>query len=778
MQVESIGQYHDESEFDRLYEVADNMRLFHLFVKLRKMPPQEIRFRIREKLRVWQERRRVQSTTPAHNASTAVADVDLAGNCLRLVPGAHSDQLSQLQSRFPHVYDSFAHASNERAQEVAAGDAKLLGHAVSLNQPLNWHADPRTDYVFERQFYADLPLYNLGGEVDVKYVWELGRHQFLVDLARGWRFSGNDQSAVLARDLMLSWITDNPQYQGVHWTSALELSMRAISWIWTIATLADSACWQPDDHAAISRSLREQAEYLEHHFSYYSSPYNHLVGEAAGLYLIGCALDGTDDASRWRRIGHSVLTEHGPRQFYSDGFCVEQATGYHFYTLGFMALAVAAARTWSEPLTQLEPHVHRAFSAGMAFRQPCGRWPAIGDVDSARAIPVHHSDFWNFDSICQLGGLLFDDPSLVPPGDSISEEAYWLLGCDALTSSDAVESVSVASAHVLPDSGYAIARSEKDWICFDAGPLGDGLHPDATPSTAHGHADALQILYSHQGRDVLIDAGMPYYFGDDNWVGHFRSAAAHNTIEIEGVEMARRAGTLAWSHVAPRPQMNVKLAESAWLMKGTARWSESTTVERYLFALPGRGLWVADRILSDQPRTTRWYWQLPEECLAGETTSTASGHGVVGPDGLQWHVWAGESNVVTTDWSTARQDSPVAWNAPGYGELRHGRRICVESSPADQMQVVTFIGSSPLPMIIRVGGIELACCPEDGLSSSAVPDRDPSLDGADIVWNVEIDGQWQTYVAGIPAKGAGDLNGVGDWPVSVASQVPSSVSSN
>ena len=56
--------------------------------------------------------------------------------------------------------------------------------------------------------------------------------------------------------------------------------------------------------------------------------------------------------------------------------------------------------------------LHKAYRAGMAFRPPNGRWPAIGDVDSARSIPVHHDDFWKFDSLCSVGAVLFDDPLL------------------------------------------------------------------------------------------------------------------------------------------------------------------------------------------------------------------------------------------------------------------------------------------------------------------------------------------------------------------------------
>ena len=717
------------------------MNLAYQFQKLRKMPAKEIRCRIAEKLRVRRERK---SYDRRRTTAGDVVAADLSNLCRALVPGTRSKEQQRLKAERPDDHARLAAAAANRAQLLLSGQWPLLGYSVDVAQIANWHADPRTDYVFPKQFYADLSLYDLGGEVDVKYVWELGRHQYLVELARAWQFGEQTQCAELARKLLLGWIADNRIYEGVHWTSSLELAMRGISWIWTIATLADWDGWQPDDFAAITGSLREQAEYIEHHLSYYSSPYNHLVGEAAGLYLIGCALTGTEGADRWRRLGHRVLSEHGPRQFYADGFCVEQATGYHFYTLGFMSLAIAAARDADEPLTELERTVHRAFHAGLAFRQPGGRWPAIGDVDSARAIPVHHDDFWQFDSLCILGAALFDDAELLPSDETFSEEAFWLLGCKAHEAFAARETGTVTSACILPDAGYAIARSHQDWICFDAGPLGDGLHADATPSTAHGHADTLQILYHHQGQDVLIDPGMPFYFGDDAWVGHFRSPAAHNTLSVEGVDVAKRAGRLAWSHVAPTPSLDVRLAPKAWLMRGGAEWAAGITIERYVLAIPGRGVWIADHIVTDHPRSIRWYWQLGDEDHAPQ-------------------VWT-DATAITTTIDEADDGDAVAWFAPGYGIHKKGRRIRHELPASERALVVTYFGNHPLPLEVRVGEQTLSC-PPDGTPATGLSRDDEMQQGTDVVWRLELASQQVTYLAGAEIPGMRPLEGDGSWNV-------------
>src|SRR5262249_12102093 len=194
----------------------------------------------------------------------------------------------------------------------------------------------------------------------------------LVELSRGWLFGGDDRFASRVRELILDWIDRNPLYEGINWTSALEAAVRGISWLWALAGLADWHGWRDDDWRKISASLIEHARYLSQHLSFYSSPYNHLIGEAAGLYILATWLGDLPAARGWRQCARQVLLEHGPKQFYRDGFCVEQATGYHFFTLGFLAHALATSRRIGEPLEELQPLIARAFSAGAAFIQPDG----------------------------------------------------------------------------------------------------------------------------------------------------------------------------------------------------------------------------------------------------------------------------------------------------------------------------------------------------------------------------------------------------------------------
>jgi len=48
-------------------------------------------------------------------------------------------------------------------------------------------------------------------------------------------------------------------------------------------------------------------------------PYNHLIGEAAVLYMLGALFPEFRDATRWRHRGRELLESRLDAKFYGDG---------------------------------------------------------------------------------------------------------------------------------------------------------------------------------------------------------------------------------------------------------------------------------------------------------------------------------------------------------------------------------------------------------------------------------------------------------------------------
>jgi len=744
------------------------MGLIRAIRKLRKMPLGEIRGRIAEWQRCGAERKtyRRRQRLAARSAVTADNTRQLAARAAAMVPGADAGELAALRCSHRELHDALRDRAVRRAEAILAGTCTLLGRNVDLSTIVDWHQDPGSQHRWRRDFYADLNLYESPNGLDVKHVWELNRHQFLVELSRSWLLARNSQHAARVRELLLDWIEENPQYEGVNWTSSLEVAVRSISWLWTLAATAEWPGWKDSDWMQITRSLSEHAGYLEGHLSLYSSPYNHLIAEATGLFLLGRWLRGCDGAGRWSGRGRDILCRFGPKQFHADGFCVEQATGYHFFTLGFLVQAVVTARAAGEPLGELEPVVANAFKAAAAMKQPDQRWPAVGDSDSARSIPVYPDDYWDFRSLCSLGAVLCGLAELKETAQRAGEELYWLLGTGGLQAWDNLPVGHKVCASVLPQSGYVAAASgndeEADWLLFDAGPLADGLHHDATPSVAHGHADALQLLLFQQGRPLLVDSGIESYGGQRRWVDHFRGVSAHNTLEVEGAPWVRTAGRLAWSHVRAVPRLDANISPHAWLMRGRLSPAGGVTVERNILGLAGCGIWIADLIRCETPRQVRWYWQMPRSAHPRLDRHDDSQCEIRLNTGVL-ATWT-DAEGMEIGIESASSGNPAARQAPMYGSSTEGFRVSGRAACAGELLTVTFLGAEAISASVELRGRKLACSP------AGHPNLSPTANDleANVIWHVETREGQQTFAAGVSACRSEDnwlpLGGNGNWP--------------
>ena len=736
--------------------------------KLRKMSAGEIRDRMRQCVQVRRERKLYLANSDRCKpvAIDAAIAEHLLENTSKLLPGCDGRLLDSLRERSPHFVSQISAAATDRGNRVLRGSVSLLGRTAQVGVDVDWSTDQQSGYSFPRGFYSDVSIYELPDAVDVKHVWELNRHQYFVDLARGWRLTDREEFAIRLRELILGWIDENPLYEGVNWTSALEVGVRAISWIWSLAMCSTWSGWTGDDRRLIAGSMAQHATYLHEHFSYYSSPYNHLIGEATGLYLLSHALSDHPTAPTWCAHAKSALEEHGPRQFYADGFSVEQGVGYHYFSLGFLAMAVAAGRVAAEPLENLEVTLPKAFRAGAMFMQPDGTWPAIGDVDSARSIPLAVEDFWDFRSLNALGAVLFDTPELMQPPCELTEEVLWLCGDGAFAKFDSLESKSLPTAGFLDASGYAIARGKDqrqgDWLLFDAGPLGDGVYEDATASVSHGHADALSLLLYLDSNPLLVDSGTSSYAGSRQWVDYARGESAHNTIAVDGLPKAEQPSRLAWSRVHRRPKLDANLDADVWLARGMLELGETAVLSRSILGIAGHGIWIADLVDLDRARGIHWYWHfvtLPQ-LQTDDCRDCSIAYSIGNTQFMTYHDGASLSSKSCR----ADQSDPVGWLSPGYGQRQPGCRLTISSEPVKNALVVTYIGSTPTPFEVCVAEHRLSA---GQMTESPLHDSE-NAPSAEILWKVEIEGRVESIAAGLQAPTLPDgwhsIRGVGSWP--------------
>jgi Heparinase II/III-like protein/Heparinase II/III N-terminus len=470
-------------------------------------------------------------------------------------------------------YGEQSAASHRRADAALAHRFELFGRSYDLGSAIDWHVDPPTGLRWPRLFHADALAAAPDG-ADVKHVWELNRHQFLIDLGKAWLLTNRREYLDEIVRVVHTWCEQNPTGLGINWAGALEPSYRAVSWLWAYHMVRPALA--PVDVHLWDLAMREHGRFLYRHLELFSSPYNHLVGEAAALYMLGVMCPAWPESRRWRRRGRHVLESRLRDQFHGDGGSVEQAVVYHHATLGFYLLAALLGRQHGE---EFSPEVWAALERGIEFSmhlaQPDGAQPAIGDNDDARPIRFEHLDTWDYRHFQSAGAVLFGRPDFKCAAGRLHEDVVWLLGPEAIARYREIDAVEPAArGRVFQQSGYAVLRSGwnrgADYVCFDAGEQAGGLRTDSVPSAGHGHADCLAVLACLDGRPVLVDAGFYTYNGDVRWERWFRETAAHNTIRIDRREQAVHLDKMAWAEV-PRAVLE------GWDLAGDGlQWARGT----------------------------------------------------------------------------------------------------------------------------------------------------------------------------------------------------------
>lgn len=569
-----------------------------------------------------------------------------------------------------------------RERLLAAAERVLEGHWTvfdrewgALGREPDWFTDPRTGQRAPDSGYAFAIPYRDEARVgNIKYVWELSRHHHLTVLAAAWRLSRDDRHADRVADHLTSWWRDNPFLSGVHWISGIEVGLRLIAWVWT-RRLLDGWSGAPrlfEENPAFLRQLADHQRFVAVLESHGSSANNHLLAEAAGLFISTCAFPFLSVAGRWRDRSAAVLQREIRAQTFADGLNRELATDYHCLALE-LALAAAlegeaaghplGAGTWTD--------IGRMVDAVAAILDARGRPPRQGDSDDATGLLLDDPAGHRWNGILATGRVLFGPASWWPdavPGD-VRTPLWTALGRPP----ESLAPRPAARPELFADAGLAFLRAgsgrDEIWIRCDHGPLG------YLATAAHGHADALAIEVRRGGVDVLADPGTYCYHGEPRWRSYFRSTRAHNTLEVDGEDQSPQAGAFLWLRHA-----RARLLEASGLTGGAvARWSaehdgyarlDPPAIHRREVDLDRKTetLTIHDHLACDRPRPCRLAFHLGPEIQARLEGALAR---------LSWHDGQ-EPREATMElpreltWRTAAGDTdpPAGWYSPAFGRKR------------------------------------------------------------------------------------------------------------
>ncbi|MCC6124162.1 MAG: alginate lyase family protein [Pirellulales bacterium] len=528
-------------------------------------------------------RKRLCAGMPSPPGADGLADFLHRHFRQRVEPPFLLDPLSLRESKelYFRLFAERLDALRTRADRVCAGRFGFLGIEFEAADPIAWQRDPKTGKDWPAKFHADLQIPfcdGIGdsrGAPDVKHVWELNRHEFLIECAKAYYLTGESRYAERVFSVISAWIRGNPPLQGVNWAGPLEVAVRALAWLWCYQFCRTWEGLSAEAHLELIESFYRHGSYLYRHVERYTSPNNHLVGEAAALYLLGGFFPEFDESFAWRERGWGILAAEPEKQFFADGGSTEQSTSYHHYCLGFFLLAMLTRQRQRQPVPEtMRNRLEKALEYSLWMTAPDGSVPRIGDGDDSRSIrfePAAHGDFRSF---LGLGAVMFRRADFKAQAGSLGEDALWLLGAEGYRTYQSLPNISPAeTSKVFPESGYALVRSgwgpEDHHLCFDCGPIGAGLYARDIPIFTHGHADMLSLTLCIFGKPLLVDGGFYAFGGAPDWHRYCREARGHNTLGVDGASQAKFNAANAWSCAASPGPMRLFEREREAAVEGS-----------------------------------------------------------------------------------------------------------------------------------------------------------------------------------------------------------------
>jgi hypothetical protein len=522
---------------------------------------------------------------------------------------------------------------------IAAADRILAGRFsffdledCDLGNPPQWNRDPLTHRVADTRRAATIDYRDERVVGNIKYLWRQNRHLHLVTLAQAHALTGDARYAQTIQAHIDSWIEQNPVGRGANWVSALELGIRLINWSITWQLLGGARARLMTEDVAFRdrwlRSVYEQTRMIANNLSRYSSANNHLIGEAAGVYVAATTWPLWADIRAWGERCRGILETECLKQNAPDGGNREQAFAYQTFVLDFLIIAGVAARARGEdfsPLYWRRIEVMIDFLASLT--DAAGRLPNVGDADDGYVVKLaSEPGFSPHGSLIATGAVLFERPDLAAKAGALDGKTVTLLGVQAVRRLAQLKQRGRAGFRPhqqFTESGYYLMGTAFDTpdevrMLVDAGPLG------YLSIAAHGHADALSFTLSIGDREILVDPGTYAYHTEPEWRRYFRGTSAHNTVGIDGQDQSVQAGNFMWTdHAHARCiEFDVGAGRQRFVGEhaGYDRLADPVVHRREIsFDPASRRIDVADMLRCEGEHTARRAWHFSEDCQVDPT---------------------------------------------------------------------------------------------------------------------------------------------------------------
>ncbi|MFX1320919.1 MAG: alginate lyase family protein [Promethearchaeota archaeon] len=427
------------------------------------------------------------------------------------------------------------------ADKIINREFNIFEITYKFQEKINWHYSFFNDFSWQLQKSENIDIRPQNQEVDVKYVWEFNRHQFLTYLGFAYYYTKDEKYAKEFRNLILDWIKNNPTLYGINWYSGLEISIRLISWIFTLYFFESSKEINNDlFFKEIFKSIFQHVYYLK--YFYTRRGLNHTIGELFGLYLFSKVFRSLKPTQKWekkylRKFKKQIILQTRP-----DGTNIEQSVNYHRFVLEFFSLFyILDPNSLKREERDL---IGKMYDYLLYIIRPNGTFPLIGDFDDGKVLLLTTYKESSFIDLINLGSIIFQREDLNFISKRIFPSSILLLGPKGYEIHNKLNKIIPNNTYkYFKNSGYIVIRNnwseESNYLFVDFGVFG-------AKSSGHTHSSITNFIYSYKGKDIINDSGTYSY--NKSWKERnlFRSSKAHNILVVNNQNQAKIKSWFSW----------------------------------------------------------------------------------------------------------------------------------------------------------------------------------------------------------------------------------------
>ena len=277
-----------------------------LYNRLKAMTPQEVFYRVQKV--IWNKINKVKYRQDLYAYQLVEDDIEL----------------DKVYKNLNNIFSEIDYSSVEVKDYFNTFNDK-----IQFCNQYQWHKGTVATWN-SNQYSNDIEFKNTDNIGDIRYTWEINRHQFMPYLASLYMKTKDEKYLDLLKNNFEDWMQNNYFLKGVNWSSSMEIALRAYQWLIVLYLLEDI-----DDTVfkeKLSKSIVASIEYVMKNLSLYSSANNHLILEVMISSVVGYVFKDSYNQD-WFNEGYIILEKEIILQNHKDGVNKEQALHYQGFVL-------------------------------------------------------------------------------------------------------------------------------------------------------------------------------------------------------------------------------------------------------------------------------------------------------------------------------------------------------------------------------------------------------------------------------------------------------------